>query len=128
MTIFQSQTIIDIILYKWRSHAKNFHLFGLFMNLLFTAMIILFVYEIYIVGDDEHKATYVILLAIANVYPVAYEINQAIRGGISDYLKENVSDTLYYGSTVANLICQSILDSHSLTPKILMCLIIIGLI
>ena len=75
------------------------------MNLVFTAMIILFVYEIYIVGDDEHKATYVILLAIANVYPVAYEINQAIRGGISDYLKENVSDTLYYGSTVANLIC-----------------------
>lgn len=45
------------------------------MNLFFTAMIILYVYEVYILGNDEDKILFLILVGISNIYPVAYEIN-----------------------------------------------------
>lgn len=38
-------------------------------------MIILYVYEVYILGHDESKMLFLILVGISNIYPVAYEIN-----------------------------------------------------
>ena len=73
MTLFQAQAITDMILYKWESYSKKFHTFGLLMNLFFTAMVILFVFEIYINGNEDNKILYLTLLIIANIYPVAYE-------------------------------------------------------
>lgn len=92
-------------MYKYYSHALKFHLFGLLMSFWFGAMFILFVKEVYIAGDDKNKTVYITLLTLSNIYPVAYEINQAIRAGIVDYVGDNVSDIIYYSSTIANIIC-----------------------
>jgi len=48
-------------------------------------MIILYVYEIYILGDDENKEFYLILVIAANAYPVLYEFLQAWKTGPAEY-------------------------------------------
>ena len=75
MSIFKANTIQEILFYKYNSFGFKFLFFGLIMNLFFTAMIILYVYEIYILGADEDKLLFLILVGISNIYPVAYEIN-----------------------------------------------------
>jgi hypothetical protein len=76
------------------------------MNLFFTAMIILYTYEIYIHGNDENKVIYLSLLIVSNIYPVAYECVQAYKIGLVEYIKTNVLDTIYYGCTIANVVIQ----------------------
>lgn len=62
-----------MIAYKWENYARRFHIFGFTMNLWFTAMIILYVYELYILGADLNKSFYLNLVIAANAYPVLYE-------------------------------------------------------
>jgi hypothetical protein len=54
MTIFDTDSIVDIIEYRWGCYANSFHLKGLFMNVLYIISFILYVKEGYLEEAGEH--------------------------------------------------------------------------
>jgi hypothetical protein len=67
-------------------------------------------------------------VTITNIYPLAYECIQAYLQGPVEYFFDNISDIIYYGSTIANIICQFSLGPFHIICKVLMCIIVVFIV
>lgn len=57
-----------------------------------------------------------------------YECIQAYQQGPLSYVQENIADIIYYGSTIANIICQYTLGPFHIACKVLMCIIVVFIV
>ena len=73
LEIFESENFQNLLLFKWWSFAKNLHLFGCLMHLVYVFIMILYIYNVYIMRDQESSRVYENLLAIAVIYPFCYD-------------------------------------------------------
>ena len=127
LDIFETESIQQLIEFKWQTYAMKHHVFGCVMHFFYLTMLVIYTHVIYInnSGDESSRKLYTILLAIGILYPAGYDISQMLRVGLSDYLADvwNYSDLLYIWSSVANVILQNVLDPFSIACKIVMIII-----
>ena len=93
-------------MFKWYRFAKNLHLTGTVMHLVYVFLMALYVLEVYINLNLENARTYQVFLLLGVAYPAAYDTRQFYMAGLTDYLKDptNYSDLLYIWGSVANAI------------------------
>lgn len=75
LDIFESSAIKDIIDFKWNGFGRRHHQFGMYMHLLYTTMLSIYVSEAYI-HEPRNQQIYTILLAIGIIYPAYYDFKQ----------------------------------------------------
>ena len=67
------------------------------------------------------------MLILAIIYPTGYEFVQQYKIGMRKYLQDvaNYLDIIYCWGGIANVILQNMIDSQSLSCKILMTILLI---
>ena len=71
--IFDQESIHALIEYKWNFFAKSIHIRGFLAHVFYIMILMLYVYEVYIINDIENQQTFSILLIFAVIYPAWYE-------------------------------------------------------
>ena len=106
--IFTTDSLNNLIEFKWVSYGKRHHFVGCLMHFLYTFVFILYVSQACLNEDkDENKHTqkvYAILLLVGIAYPAAYDLTQLIRGGVLEYVSDpyNFADFIYIWGSIAN--------------------------
>ena len=72
LDIFEPDPFKDIIDFKWKMYGRRHHLFGMYMHLLYTTMLNIYVSSAYI-HEPSNQFIYTILLAIGITYPAYYD-------------------------------------------------------
>jgi hypothetical protein len=129
LEIFNTESLQQVIQYKWDKYGRNHHLLGCIMHLFYTIIMIVYVKNSYLI-ENEDQVIYAILLAIGILYPALYDITQLFRGGIGDYFSDlsNYGDLLYIYGSLANIILQLKLGPFHIVSKIFMCIIVLLLV
>ena len=129
LEIYETQTIQELIQFKWDKYARKHHIFGCMMHLFYIFTLVLYINIVYIhnSGSPKDQQTYSILLAFGILYPAMYDWTQMFRGGLENYFSDfwNYTDLLYIWSSIGNVICQNVNGPFHLLSKILMIIIII---
>ena len=53
MSIFETETLQDLIQFKWDSYGYNFHLFGCSVHLIYIIILFLYTDQVYIRGTPK---------------------------------------------------------------------------
>jgi hypothetical protein len=137
LAMFESETLKDLIEFKWNAFAWNWHLFGCVIHLAYIVILFLYTDLIYIqgtgastkeeTGEDKEMNSYSIILLIGVIYPACYEAVQMFKNGIGEYLSDlgNYIDLIYIWGSIAMSILHMILTPYATISKILMSLIVI---
>lgn len=129
LEIFATETITQLLDFKWEEYALTFHKIGCLMQIFYVIMMFVYINSIYIntSGTASEKQLYTILLALGILYPTLYHITKMCRDGICNYFSQikNYQDIFYIYASIANIILQNILDPEDLACKILMIFIIL---
>ena len=107
LEIFASETVQQMIDYKWNRYAVNHHYFGLGMHCYYILMLALYTYFIYMLPYTEAAHTgLTIALATGIIYPWVYESIQLRVEGARAYFRQswNYIDFVYCYSSIVNLI------------------------
>ena len=51
LDIFETESLKEMIDFKWENYARKFHLFGCFMHFTYVFTMSIFVFEVYVLGD-----------------------------------------------------------------------------
>ena len=85
LSMFESETLKDLIEFKWNAFAWNWHLFGCVIHLAYIVILFLYTDLIYIQGtgastkedtkegEDKEMNSYSIILLVGVIYPACYE-------------------------------------------------------
>lgn len=128
--IFESQSLKDIIDFKWNEYGMNLHRIGCIMHISQIVVLIFYVDFVYIRNQlpidpatGEYKENTLALVLLAGlIYPTIYESIQVFKFGASTYLSEfgNYFDLLYIWGSVAMSIIHVILSPFNFLAKIVM--------
>ena len=87
--VFESDNLIELIMFKWKAFAKKLHMVGFCFHLFYVAIIMLYVYFIYIQcilsknkADPNiltYKLVFDVLLMIGVLYPAWYDTSQLCK-------------------------------------------------
>lgn len=120
--MFGSQSLQDLIAFKWNSYGQKVHLLSLFIHILF--LIILFAYNImvYIEGQEDAMLVWVMLAIV--MYPTIYELVLIKQTGVGEYFSDfgNVFNTIYIYSAVAMSVVHASLGAAHIASKWLTCI------
>ena len=132
--IFTTDSLNNLIEFKWVSYGKRHHTIGCVMHFVYTFVFILYVSQACLYEDlDENKTSqkiYAILLLVGIAYPAAYDCTQLIRGGLAEYVSDpyNFADFIYIWGSIANSVLQIFMGPFHLYTRALMCIIVVLLI
>lgn len=126
LEIFEPDPFKDIIDFKWNMYGRKHHLFGMYMHLLYTTMLNIYVSTAYI-HEPTNQQLYTILLAIGVIYPAYYDFKQLFKVGIEEYLSDlgNYSDMIYIWGSIVNVFLQNMLGAYHLACRIIMIVIVL---
>jgi hypothetical protein len=135
LNMFQSQSLKDIVEFKWGSYGFNFHLLGSIIHLVQICILIFYVNFIYIQASlelDENGRInggnpYAVILLGGIVYPFCYESTRMVKTGVLEYLTtpKNYFDILYiFGSILMSLLHMTV-DPFQILSKAVMIFVIL---
>ena len=55
MSMFEAESLKDLIEFKWNSYAKNFHLFGCIYHIGYIWILLVYTKFVYIIGPVDHE-------------------------------------------------------------------------
>ena len=75
MEIFQTDLIKDMVDYKWETFAQRQHIFGAMLHLSYVVVLMLYINEIFLIGERDGPANKTLLAWIGGclVYPTFYD-------------------------------------------------------
>ena len=133
LDIFLSESLQEMITFKWTSYALRHHFIGCIFHLFYMTSLALYTYIVYdrnIYSDEDTRnplaLTSQIMIALGTVYPALYDWIQMYRVGLKTYLSElwNYIDMTYILASVAQVILHTYLDPFSLPCKLTMTIVI----
>lgn len=77
---FESESIIQLIDYKWETFARNHHFVGCCMHFLNVSLIIAYIILSYLTTPDEGVS--IVMLGLTVCYPFLYEGYQVSLNGL----------------------------------------------
>ena len=83
--VFESGNFIKLLKFKWANFARSLHMVGFLGHILYVAVLMMYIYQIYIQNNFANKKLYETMLIFAVVYPAWYDTTQMIRCGIREY-------------------------------------------
>ena len=106
LELFETETLDELITFKWDTYARSFMLIGCFFHFCYLTIMIIYVNAIYINVDDSNAYLYGVLLLIGIVYPMLYDLRQLYIQGPKEYFQDlfNYSDQIYVWASFANVI------------------------
>lgn len=119
----------DLILFKWETYCRRFHVIGCFFHLFNCFMINYYVYEAYIKPDIEESNKINLALIAGMTYPAIYEIVQMYMIGL-DYFNSgwNLIDILNILAMLVNVVLQYTLGPMHIASKMVMLFLVLILI
>ena len=122
LEVFDSQTLAQVIDFKWKAYARNFMYMGCFFHFFYIFTISVNVVEVFERVQTKNNALYQLLLGCGIVYPLLYDSAQLYYGGFKNYFSTfwNYTDFLFIWSGVASIVMQNIFDPFSVICKFLM--------
>jgi len=129
MDLFKTPALQSIIQYKWDTYGRQHHLIGMYFHFVYTALIMVYVSQSYMV-ESENQEFFAVILALGIVYPAAYDILQLYRDGVKEYFEDswNYFDFLYIYGSFANIVCQVYFGPYHIASRVLMMCIVLMLI
>lgn len=128
LSIFDTQSVQQLIEFKWDSYGLNHHLIGCGLHFFYLIILMIYINIIYInnKGTPEEKKAYVILLAVGILYPQYYNLARIFKQGFVEYFfnPANYLDFFFVNLSTINCVLQLLLNPRSLTCKIIMIIII----
>jgi|TARA_B110001450_G_scaffold255281_1_gene282438 hypothetical protein len=134
LSIFETDTLKDLIEFKWNQYGYLFHLGGFLIHAVYVLMLFVYTDMVYINGsskalaDDGFKTNFhsllIVLLALIT-YPLLYEIIQMFKGGLGEYFSDfgNYFDLIYiFGSFIMAFVHWG--NPYSFASKLLMSVIV----
>jgi hypothetical protein len=134
LAIFETDTLKDLIEFKWSQYGYRFHLGGFLIHAVYVIMLFVYTDMVYINGsskalnDEKFKTSFhsllIVLLALIS-YPLLYEIIQMFKGGLGDYFADfgNYFDLIYiFGSFIMAFVHWG--NPYSFASKLLMSVIV----
>ena len=127
LEIFEMETFIQLIKFRWDSFAFRLHLRGCLFHLFYVSCLFAYIERIYIQADLDHIWVLKLILLLGIIYPTSYELSQAYRQGLKSYFSDigNISDIVYTWGGIANVLLQELGDPYLPITKILMTTILI---
>ena len=96
--MFESESVQDMIYYKWNTYAYKIHYTGAFAHFFYIVMLTIYIYQTYLVGTfgEVTSIVYPILMIVGILYPFLYDTTQLCKSGIS-YFDDpwNYSDFIF---------------------------------
>ena len=79
---------------------------GFMFHLLYVAILMVYIYVVYIQCVKDYKMVLEISLVVGVIYPSWYDTLQLYKTGVREYLQDpfNVSDQIYIWGSIANVI------------------------
>lgn len=104
LEIFDTETLSQVIQYKWENNGLRHHLIGCVMHLINSFLIVLYIFLSYY-SEPKEDSVIILLLAIGITYPACYEIFQVLKIGLIPYLKDtwNYADMIYVSLSLTNI-------------------------
>ena len=129
LEIFETESLQQVIQFKWDTYGRKHHLFGCMMHMFYTFILITYVKNAYLI-ENENQMIYAILIAVGILYPALYDFTQMIRAGLAAYFGDlwNLADLLYIYGSIGNIVLQLYLGPFNIYSRIMMCIIVILLI
>jgi hypothetical protein len=106
LEIFSSETVIDLLEFKWAEFGRNFHLFGCVMHFMYMTLLFVYIDQIYVNFNLSLQLYFNLGLLVGLIYPMFYEAYQIYRLGITEYISnpvQSLSDQLYVWCGIANV-------------------------
>lgn len=129
--IFQTDSLQQLIEFKWVSYGRFHHFFGCMMHLFYTGIFALYVNNACLKENEKWiNNIYAAFLLLGILYPMVYDMAQMYKAGISVYFSDtaNYADFIYIWGSVGNAILQIVYDPFQLPSRIIMCIIVCLLI
>lgn len=111
LAIFSTDTITQLLDFKWAEYGLTFHKVGCFMQIIYIITICIYIYFIYITSSaaaapTSPKLTFCPLLAAGTFYPTLYQLVKMYRHGPWRYLRElrNWLDIFFIYLSITNII------------------------
>jgi hypothetical protein len=73
LEIFNTESLQQVIKFKWDKYGRNHHLFGCIMHHFYTIIMIIYVKNSYLI-ENENQVIYAIMIAIGVLYPWLYDL------------------------------------------------------
>lgn len=134
LSIFETDTLKDLIEFKWNQYGYLFHLGGFLIHAVYVLMLFVYTDMVYINGsskaldNDDFKTRFhslLIVLLTLIIYPLLYEIIQMFKGGLGEYAADfgNYFDLIYiFGSFIMAFVHWA--NPYSFASKLLMSVIV----
>lgn len=74
LDVFKSESICDLLDFKWSTYAVRFHMFGCTMHFAYMFLLFVYVSQIYINNNEENKLLFDMILCCGLLYPLFYEL------------------------------------------------------
>jgi hypothetical protein len=129
LEMFDTDTLKQVIQYKWQCYGLKHHLLGCVMHLINTFLIVLYIILSYYHEPKEDNVI-ILLLAIGITYPASYEVFQIAKVGIIEYLSDtwNYADMIYVTLSLTNIYFQTHFGAFHIVSRTIMCLIVLQLV
>lgn len=82
--MFDTETIQNIIEYKWTMYGRQHHFLGMAMHMFYTGMLTLYVKEAYL-SETGYQQAWTAVLFAGIIYPAYYDFRQLYRLGLTLY-------------------------------------------
>jgi len=92
LEIFETETVINMVIYKWKTYAFASHKLGSIFHLLYIITLILYIHDTFLIekktsagdGDDDDEGppcsvTYMYVICFCLIYPVFYDGTQMVK-------------------------------------------------
>ena len=112
LNLFNSEAIVDILNFKWKTFATKFHMIGCVMHFAYMFLLFNYINQIYINYNMENKNFMNVVLCAGLLYPCLYELYQMKRAKW-EYFNDinNINDQLYVWCGLVNLISVQVTDT-----------------
>ena len=127
---YDTETMQELIQYKWNVYGRKHHLMGCIMHLFNTAVIIAYVCLSYLREPEEDEGNIIpILLAIGVAYPAFYEFFQLYKVGTRSYFVSfwNYADIVNIILSLINIYMQLMVGPYEIQCRIIMCLMVVNI-
>ena len=89
LEIFPTETVTQMLDYKWNSYGFNHHVFGFFVHLVYVVYLMFYVYFYYLIGVSETTGIWMtIALILGFVYFLGYSVVQFSIQGCEVYFND----------------------------------------
>jgi len=112
LAIFQTDSIKDLIDWRWQKFAKRIHMRGFFLHVLYILLTTLYICTTYLKNDfglgPWFKDVQLLGLGVLLIYPLIYDCGQLIKQGFSQYFAQfwNYVDMFHIFGGYANIYLQ----------------------